>query len=69
MALQTFTFEDIYAIRTALRIAGESDLLPDDAYFMDSALTKIEDVVDKYRIPRQHSEFVLLPLLAENNKE
>lgn len=70
MALQTFTSEDIYAIRTALLIARKTDLLlSDDAYFIESALPKIEDVIDKRCMPQRHSEFVLLPLLAENNKE
>lgn len=67
--MTTLTSEDIYAIRTALRIAGESTLLSTDVYYMESALTKLEDVIDKHRIPRQHSEFVLLPLLAKNDEE
>ena len=70
MALQTFTSEDIYAIRTALRIARKTDLLlPDDAYFIESALTKTEDTIDKYCIPQRYNEFVLLPLLAKNDEE
>lgn len=67
--MATFTSEEIYAIRIALLIARKTDLLPDDAYFIESALPKIEDVIDKRCIPQRHSEFVLLPLLAENNKE
>lgn len=67
--MPTFTSEEIYAIRTALLIARKTDLLPDDAYFIESALPKIEDVIDKRCIPRQHSEFVLLPILAKNDEE
>lgn len=69
MALQTFTSEDIYAIRTALRIARASNLLPTDAYAVEKALPKIEDVLDKRCTPRQYSAYVLLPLLAKNDEE
>lgn len=65
--MTTFTSEEIYAISSALE--DIISRLPMSSKYMLSALTKIEDVMDKYCIPQRHSEFVLLPLLAENNKE
>lgn len=69
MAIQTFTFKELDTVINALLIAKTSNLLSTDAYFIESALTKINDTLDKYCRTRQHYVFAFLPLLAENDEE
>lgn len=67
--MQTFTFKDMDAIRTALRIARTSDLLPTDAYAVEKALLKIDDVTNNYCVPRRYIRFAFLPMLAKRYEE
>lgn len=69
MAIQTFTFKELDTVINALLIAKTSNLLSTDAYFIESALTKINDTLDKYCRTQQHNVFALLPLLAESDEE
>lgn len=68
MAIQTFTFKELDAIRSALLVAAKADL-PIDTEPMKETLLKIDYVVDKYCRTRQHYVFAFLPLLAENDEE
>ena len=69
MAIQTFTFKELDTVINALLIAKTSNLLSTDAYFIESALTKINDTLDRYCRSQQHNVFALLPLLAESDEE
>lgn len=69
MAIQTFTFKELDTVINALLIAKTSNLLSTDAYFIESALTKINDTLDKYCRSQQRNVFALLPLPAENEEE
>lgn len=68
MAIQTFTFKELDAIRSALLVAAKADL-PIDTEPMKETLLKIDDVMDKYCRSQQHNVFALLPLPAENDEE
>lgn len=65
--MTTFTSEEIYAISSALE--DIISRLPMSSKYMLSALTKIEDVLDKYCRPPHYNVFALLPLLATSEKE
>lgn len=65
--MTTFDSEELDAISSAL--GDVISRLPMSSKYMLNALTKIEDVMDKHCIPQQHSEFVLLPILAKNDEE
>lgn len=67
MAIQTFTFKELDAIRSALLVAAKADL-PIDTEPMKETLLKIDDVMDKYCRTRQYDAFAFLPLLAENDE-
>lgn len=68
MAIQTFTFKELDAIRSALFVAMKTDL-PIDTEPMKETLLKIDDVMDKYYRTSQYNAFAFLPLLAENDEE
>lgn len=68
MAIQTFTFKELDAIRSALLVAAKADL-PIDTEPMKETLLKIDGVMDKYCRTRQYDAFAFLPLLAENDEE
>lgn len=68
MPIQTFTFKELDAIRSALLVAAKADL-PINIEPMKETLLKIDGVMDRYCRTRQYDAFAFLPLLAENDEE